>query len=65
MNTAKQEVEALLRNLPDECTLAEIAYHVEFLRKMQEADEDFAAGRVSSHTEVKERLRKWLAPRQT
>ena len=28
MSAAKQEVEALLRKLPDECTLEDIQYHL-------------------------------------
>lgn len=35
MSAAKQEVEALLRKLPDECTLEDIQYHLYVIEKVQ------------------------------
>ena len=35
MSAAKQEVEALLKKLPDECTLEDIQYHLYVIEKVQ------------------------------
>ena len=35
MNTAKTEVESLLRKLPDDCTLEDIQYHLYVLEKIR------------------------------
>jgi hypothetical protein len=35
MGSPKEEVEALLRRLPDDCTMEEIEYHVYVLRKVR------------------------------
>ena len=35
MSAAKQNVEAMLQKLPDECTLEDIQYHLYVLEKIQ------------------------------
>jgi hypothetical protein len=35
MSSAKNEVESLLRKLPDDCTLEDIQYHLHVLEKIQ------------------------------
>ncbi len=60
MQTAKQQAEAVLRYLPDDCTLEDIQYHLYVLEKIRKGRTDVAEGRCFTHTEAKERLGKWL-----
>jgi len=58
---AKATVRALLERLPDDCTVDDILYHLYVLREVELGREDLAAGRVVSHEQVAEELRrKWL-----
>lgn len=58
--TAKQEVEQLLEQLPDDSTLEDIQYHLYVLEKIKRGRADIAAGRKYSHDEARQRLGKWL-----
>ncbi len=58
--TAKQEVEHLLQNLPDDATLEDIQYHLYVLEKIRRAREDVAAGRTYTAAQARERLGRWL-----
>ncbi|MFA7347752.1 MAG: hypothetical protein WCZ86_08330 [Desulfurivibrionaceae bacterium] len=60
MQTAKQEVEALLKQLPDDSTHEDIQYHLYVLEKIRKGQDDINQGRTSGHAEAKERLKKWL-----
>ena len=60
MNTAKQQVRRLLDQLSDDATLEDIQYHVYVCEMIERGLRDLVAGRVISHSEVKERIRKWL-----
>jgi predicted transcriptional regulator len=58
---AKETVRALLERLPDDCTVEDILYHLYVLREVELGRGDVAAGRVVSHEEVADELRrKWL-----
>jgi predicted transcriptional regulator len=57
--TPKQEVERLLRELPESSTLEDIQYHLYVLEKIRRGQADVDAGRVVSHEQAKERLRRW------
>lgn len=35
MSTAKQEVESLLKTLPEDCTLEDVQYHLYVIEKIQ------------------------------
>ncbi len=57
----KQAVQELLDQLPDDCTLEEVQYHLYVLQAVKRGEADVAAGRVMTHAEVDEALRaKWL-----
>lgn len=60
MQTAKQEVETLLRHLPEESTLEDIQYHLYVLEKIKRGQDDIANGRSCSHEQARERLSRWL-----
>ena len=61
MLTAKQEVMALLKDLPDSSTLEEIQYCLYVRQKVQSGIADIEAGRASEQKEVEKRMEKWLA----
>ena len=60
MQTAKQEVQQLLEELPDDATLEDIQYHLYVKQKIAQGLADVAAGRVLSQDEVAKRFARWL-----
>ena len=61
MQTAKEQVQHILENLPDEASLEDIQYHIYVRQKIEQGLEDIEGGRVISHEEVQRRLTKWRA----
>jgi hypothetical protein len=59
MNTAKSEVESLLRKLPDDCTLEDIQYHLYVLEKIRRGIELADTQGTLTQEEVEGRLSKW------
>ena len=59
MSAAKQEVEALLRKLPDECTLEDIQYHLYVIEKVQRGINAAEQHGAVSQEEAEQRLAKW------
>ncbi|MCK7578336.1 MAG: hypothetical protein MZV65_23060 [Chromatiales bacterium] len=57
---AKQAVAELLRQLPDDCTLEDIQYHLYVMEKAERGREDIAQGRGYLNNEAKQRLDRWL-----
>ena len=60
MNTAKKEVESLLKKLPDDCSLEDIQYHLYVIEKIQRGIEVAEKKGVVSQEEAEKRLRKWV-----
>ena len=60
MQTAKQEVQQLLDELPDDATLEDIQHHLYVKQKIAQGLADVAAGRVLSQDEIDQRFAKWL-----
>ena len=60
METAKDQVQQILEKLPEDASLEDIQYHIYVRQKIEQGLEDVAAGRVISHSEVQQRLAKWL-----
>lgn len=60
MGTAKEEVEALLNNLPDDCSLEDIQYHLYVIEKVRNGLEVADSQGTISQDEVEDRLGKWL-----
>ena len=58
--SAKQQVEALLRRLPDDCTFEDIQYHVYVLHKIQRGIESAEVGPNLTQEEIEEEFREWL-----
>ncbi|WHZ18730.1 MAG: Prevent host death protein, Phd antitoxin [Rhodanobacteraceae bacterium] len=57
---AKQEVEQLLAQLPDDATLEDIQYHLYVLEKVRRGRADVASGRSYTREQARERLSRWL-----
>jgi hypothetical protein len=60
MSSAKNNVEALLRKLPDDCTLEDIQYHLYVLEKIQRGLEIADTQGTLTQEEVEQRLSKWI-----
>ncbi|HET9365241.1 MAG TPA: hypothetical protein VFP71_09570 [Candidatus Angelobacter sp.] len=59
--TAKQEVQSLLKKLPDNCSLEDIQYHLYVLEKVRGGLEDARENGAISQQEAESRLSKWLS----
>jgi hypothetical protein len=59
MNTAKSEVESLLRRLPEDCTLEDIQYHLYVVEKVPRGIELADTQVTLTQEEVERRLSKW------
>jgi predicted transcriptional regulator len=55
---AKQTVRDLLDKLPDDCSIDDVLYHLYVLQRVSRGLADVDAGRVVSHSQVQEELRK-------
>jgi len=60
MSTVKQDIQALIERLADDCTLEDIQYHLYILEKMRSGIEDAGAGRVKTQEEVEAKFAEWL-----
>ena len=60
MSSAKSNVESLLRQLPDDCTLEDIQYHLYVLEKIQRGLEMADTQGTLTQEEVEQRLSKWI-----
>lgn len=56
MTTAKEEVESLLRRLPDNCSLEDIQYHLYVIQKIRRGLNAAVNDSVLSQDEVEKRL---------
>ncbi len=60
MSSAKEEVEALLNKLPDDCSLEDIQYHLYVIEKVRHGLEAADAQGTLTQDEAEGRLSKWL-----
>ena len=60
MNTAKAEVESLLKALPEDCSLEDVQYHLYVLEKVTAGLDRANEEGTLTQEEVTERMRKWL-----
>ena len=58
MSTAKDEVQALLTRLPDDCSLEDIQYHLYVIEKVHNGLENADTHGTISQEEVEQRLAK-------
>ncbi len=60
MSLVKQEVMALLKNLPDDCSMEDVQYHLYVLEKVRKGLAVADAQGIVSQSEAEQRLGKWL-----
>ena len=58
-STLKDEVIRMIEQLPDDCTLQQIQYHLYVREQVQEGLADIDAGRVVSHEAAKQTVAQW------
>jgi predicted transcriptional regulator len=58
--TIKDKVLQAVNNLPDNVSIEGIMDHLLFLAKIERGIQQADAGQTISHSEVKERMAKWL-----
>jgi len=58
--TAKQKAIEAIQELPDDCSLDEIADRLEFLAAIQKGLDQLDRGEGISHAEIKRQLASWL-----
>ena len=58
--TAKQVVQDLMSQLPDDCSLEEIQYRIETRRKIEEGIAALDRGEFHTHEEVCAMMDQWL-----
>jgi hypothetical protein len=61
INTAKEEVNALLDNLPEDCSLEDIQYHLYVVEKINRGIELADKEGTLSQDEVERKFDKWLS----
>ncbi|MFZ5654065.1 MAG: hypothetical protein ACOY42_06665 [Pseudomonadota bacterium] len=61
MSTAKEKVKALLEQLPDDCSLEDIQYHLYVVEKIQRGIERAEKEGALSQDEVERKLGKWIS----
>jgi len=61
MQSAKEEVMELLKEIPDDSTFEEIQYHLYVRQKIQRGIKDIEEGRTYTQEEMEKRMEKWLA----
>jgi hypothetical protein len=59
MQTAKEEVLEILKQVPDNSTLEEIQYHLYVRQKVRRGIKDVEEGRIITQDEMERRMAKW------
>lgn len=60
MSTTKEQVQSLLQQLPDDCSIEDIQYHLYVIEKVRRGLEIADKEGTISQVAVEERLNKWL-----
>ena len=60
MQTAKKEINKLLRRLPEDCSMEDIQYHIYVLQKIERGLHQADEGKVIPAETVEKRMKKWL-----
>lgn len=61
MSAVKEEVETLLKRLPEGSTLEDVQYGLYVIEKVKRGLADADAGRTLTQDEVEKRFAKWLS----
>jgi len=60
MIAVKQEVQDMIKNLPDNCSYEDIQYHLYVIEKVKKGIERAKKGEVVSDKNAREKMAKWL-----
>ena len=60
MSALKEEVQTMIANLPDDCTVEDIQYHLYVIEKVQNGMQDIEEFKTLTHEEAQEKMQKWL-----
>jgi len=61
MNTAKDEVQALLGRLPDDCSFEDVQYHLYVIEKVRQGIDRAETEGTLAQEDVERRLSRWIA----
>ena len=61
MSTAKEEVQALLSKLPDDCSIEDIQYHLYVIEKVRNGLEAADTQGTIEHEQIEKQFGKWLS----
>jgi hypothetical protein len=61
MNTVKDEVKAILDQLPDDCSLEDVQYHLYVAEKIQRGIERSEKEGTIAQDEAESKLKKWTS----
>ena len=59
-STAKQQVQKLLEQLPDDCSLEDVQYQLYVIQKIRARSQVADKGQFISQAEAEKRMEKWL-----
>ena len=60
MNIPKEQVQNILTNLPDNCSLEDVQYHLYVAEKIKKSLYRVEKEGAISHQQVEEKLAKWI-----
>lgn len=60
MSSAKQKIQSLLNQLPDNCSIEDVQYHLYVIETVRRGLEVADHQGTRTQTEAEERLNKWL-----
>jgi len=60
MASTKEIVRTLLDNLPEDCTLDEVQYHLWVRQRIEEARQEIREGKYFTQEEIEKDLSEWL-----
>ncbi len=60
MGTAKEEVQKMLEQIPDDSSFEDIQYHIYVREKIERGLKDIEEGRILDQEEIERRMSKWL-----
>jgi hypothetical protein len=58
----KQRIQQILKELPDDCTIEDVQYHLYVVEKISNRLKSAANGSFVPQNDVERRLAKWLIP---
>ncbi|BAZ51835.1 hypothetical protein NIES4103_44940 [Nostoc sp. NIES-4103] len=60
MNSTKETIQSLLQQLPDDCSIEDIQYHLYVIEKVRRGLDVAKTEKPITQNEAEERLSKWL-----